>query len=191
MGPYLERAVAAFKQFPVPALAAYVVTLPKGSTLHDKGPRMFDHNAVTTARCYMDADTVVLGRLDHGSRWPSASAGAAQCVNSVAASTTGHTRRHRVKTACAVFTDAARPVFDEGKNASRRARFEPRFVRDGQVMVVARATTVVLPGDAADRTAAVRAADTTGILRRRITTRSAVRLKVWHNYAEVPRWCMR
>src|ERR1700749_4515757 len=59
----LERAIASFRDHH-PELAHHVATLPRGSTLHDKAG-MFEPSPFETT-VYLDADTVVLGRLDYG-----------------------------------------------------------------------------------------------------------------------------
>jgi hypothetical protein len=185
IGPYLERAVASFKQFH-PELPHHVVTLPKGSTLHDKAG-MFDHKPFETT-VFLDADTVVLGRLDHGFEMAERFGIAqAHCVNP-------WLRRYasvsddaiEYNTGVMFFTDAARPIFDAWKQLSPQLDSSTHFVRGGQILRSPR-------DDQLSYSQAMRqAARPPFILPHNWNFTPPHHhtffgpLKVWHNYADVP-----
>lgn len=119
IGPYLERAVASFKQFH-PDLPHRVVTLPKGSTLHDKAG-MFDHKPFDTT-VFLDADTVVLGRLDYGFEMAERHGLAlAHCVNPWLRRYNGVTDDAiEYNTGVLFFTRAAEPLFSRWRDKAPR-----------------------------------------------------------------------
>lgn len=61
--PFIERSIRSLQQIH-PELPHHVVRLPPGSRLTDKA-RLFDYSPFETT-VFLDADTVVLGRLDFG-----------------------------------------------------------------------------------------------------------------------------
>ncbi len=131
---YLERAVESFRAHH-PELPVHVAWLPPGSTLHDKAG-MFDHTPFDTT-VFLDADTVVLGRLDHGFEMAERfGLACCHCVNP-------WLRRYRGVTGDAIeyntgvlfFTAAARPIFDAWRQAAPLLDSSAVFVRDGRVGV--------------------------------------------------------
>lgn len=185
IGPYLERAVASFKQFH-PDLPHKVVTLPKGSTLHDKAG-MFDHKPFDTT-AFLDADTVVLGRLDFAFEMAERHGLAlAHCVNPWLRRYNGVTGDAiEYNTGVMFFTDAARPIFDDWKRACPLLDSSARFVRDGQIGVSPR-------DDQLSFSHAMQMAERPPFVLPHNWNFTPPHhhaffgpLKVWHNYADVP-----
>jgi hypothetical protein len=132
--PSLERAVASFRAHH-PELPHHVAWLPPGSTLHDKAG-MFHHTPFDST-VFLDADTVVLGRLEYGFEMAERfGLACCHCVNP-------WLRRYRgvaddaieYNTGVLFFTAPARAIFDEWQRAVPLLDSSARFVRDGQVGV--------------------------------------------------------
>src|SRR5258708_21898548 len=132
--PFLARAVGSFSAYH-PELPTHVVNLPPGSTLHDKAG-MFDHAPFETT-VFLDADTVVLGRLDYG--FEMAERFGLACCHCVSP----WLRRYNgvvgddieYNTGVLFFTKAAQAIFDHWHGVSPLLDSNARFIRDGQVRI--------------------------------------------------------
>jgi len=129
--PWIERAVASFRAAH-PELPHHVARLPRGSTLHDKA-RMFEHTPFETT-AFLDADTVVLGRLDYGFEMAERfGLACCHCVNP-------WLRRYNgvaddaieYNTGVLFFTAAARGIFEDWRQAAPLLDSSAEFIRDGQ-----------------------------------------------------------
>jgi len=131
---FLDRAVTSFRAFH-PELPYHVATLPRGSTLHDKAG-MFEHSPFDVT-VFLDADTVVLGRLDYGFEMAERfGLACCHCVNPWLRRYVGVTGDLiEYNTGVLFFSEAARPVFDDWRIAAPLLDSRATFVRDGHVAV--------------------------------------------------------
>jgi len=169
--------------------------LTAASTLHDNAGCYLSTTNRSTARC-SGRPTRWCWAFSTGFEMPSASAWRSPTAFNPwrrAATTASTPTTIEYNTVCCFFTTPRAPVFDEWKRlglaAARRALAS---CATGQVMWSPPRvpTTVVLPGDSADRTAAVRAAAQLEFCAapHHHTFLRFGPLKVRHNYAGGPRW---
>jgi hypothetical protein len=130
IAPVLERAIASFHAHH-PELPHHVATLPRGSTLHDKAG-MFDLSPFETT-VYLDADTVVLGRLDYGFEMAERfGLACCHCVNPWLRRYVGVTGDLiEYNTGVLFFTEAARELFDRWRIAAPLLDSRATLMRDG------------------------------------------------------------
>lgn len=130
----LDRAVASFRAFH-PELPCHVANLPRGSTLHDKAG-MFELSPFDVT-VFLDADTVVLGRLDYGFEMAERfGLACCHCVNPWLRRYVGVTGDLiEYNTGVLFFGAAARPVFDSWRIAAPLLDSRAYFVRDGVAAV--------------------------------------------------------
>ncbi len=177
--PFLERAIASFKEYH-PELPHHVAHLPRGSTLHDISP--FDSTV------FLDADTVVLGRLDYG--FEMAERFGLACSYNVSPwlrryiGVTGDLAEYN--TGVLFFTEGARGIFDRWRELAPALDSRANFVRDGK-------PRISLRDDQLSFSQAVRtSAQPPFVLPLNWNFAPPFHhaffgpLKVWHSYAEVP-----
>ncbi|MBI3517261.1 MAG: hypothetical protein HY060_24775 [Proteobacteria bacterium] len=132
--PFVDRAIASFAAHH-PELPYHVAKLPAGSTLYDKAT-MFDHTPFDTT-VFLDADTVVLGRLDYGFEMAERfGLACCHCVNPWLRRYVGVVGDWiEYNTGVLFFSAAARPLFDRWRALAPQLDSRASFIRDGFTMV--------------------------------------------------------
>ena len=183
--PFLERAIASFKTHH-PELPHHVAILPRGSTLHDKAT-MFEHTPFEST-VFLDADTVVLGRLDYG--FEMAERFGLACSHNVSpwlcryVEVTGDWVEYN--TGVLFFTAAARDTFDAWRTTAPVLDSRATFMRNGVEMVSPRDDQLSFSHAVRNRDRPPFGLPINWNFAPPFHNAFFGPLKVWHSYAEVP-----